>query len=314
MSEINKLSKNDYPKFNPKLHLIEKKSNLSCKFNIENLNIFSPECNSYIEPLSNICFPIFSNDCIKIIQWELNNFLKFKDKCKNLKQFNKFNSFSFINFESPILKNCSNYLPFLFDAFTNNETINLLSNQLGFPIEIIYDYEIVHFAKKIDDNNKKIIDKMNLGKSSKVIIRSKSVAYPYICLIKINPNDISENIPIGYGLFLKGRLIENLAGKIIYNKNTENEMVLCPSFVPKQIKLYEDYKQYQIMKNNNISDNRKNNNLNITNNSIININNDSISNNSSNILQYSSDDYTDDIKSIEKYKIWLNKYYNKSAV
>lgn len=282
MSESN----NEYPKFDPKIHLIldiNNNNNNNKQFNINKLNIFSPECKSYIEPLSNNCFPIFTIDCINIIQWELNNYLKNKDKCTNLKKFDKDTNFSFINFESPIFKNCKKSLPFLYDAFTNKITINLLSNNLGFQIDLINDYEIIHFAKKIDDNNKKIIEKMNLGESSKIIIREKSVAYPYICLIKINKNDISENLPIGYGLFLKGRLIENLAGKIIFNKNTQNEMVLCPSFVPKQIKLYEDFKQNQFLKNNN---------------KIIHLN----------------DDCNDDFKSIEKYKVWLNKYYNKSNI
>lgn len=288
-------SHNEYPKFNPEIHLIldpnnnNNNNNKTKQFDIDKLNIFSPECKSYIEPLSNNCFPIFTIDCIKIIQWELNNYLKNKDKCTNLKKFDKDIDFSFINFESPIFKNCKKCLPFLYDAFTNNLTINLLSNNLGFQIDLINDYEIIHFAKKIDDNNKQIIEKMNLGESSKIIIREKSVAYPYICLIKINKNDISENLPIGYGLFLKGRLIENLAGKIIYNKNTQNEMVLCPSFVPKQIKLYEDFKQNQILKKSN-------------------------NNNNSKKIIHLSDDCNEDFKSIEKYKVWLNKYYNKGNI
>lgn len=311
MSEIEKPT---YPKFNPQLHLItdsyysssDTESNPSdldsspehsnFSFDINKLNLFSKECTSYLEPVSHNCFPVFSPSCIKIIQWELNNYLIKKDECYCLKQFQK-NNISFLNFESPSMKNCKKRLPFLYDAFTSSNTIELLSNKIGFPIEIVPDYEIAHFAKKLDSENKKIVDKMDLGASSKIIIRNKSVAYPYICLIKINQDDIYEKLPTGYAFFLKGRLIENLAGKIIFKKNSPNEMVLCPSYVPKQIKYYEDFKQKQISSS---VMNAQNSKRKIRNRRGIFKTNDK------------SVDYKKDIQSIKKYKTWLNKYYQKA--
>lgn len=294
-----------YPKFSPELHLItcvnsddntktktkaqiptktETKAKTKYKFDIRKLNILSPECKSYLEPLSHNCFPLFTDDCIKIIQWELNNWLLTKDKCDCLKKFEKDKTFSFLNFESPTMKNCISMLPFSYEAFTHPSTTELLSSHLGFPIELVMDYEIAHFAKKIDSHNRHIVEKMNLGVSSKVIIRKKSVAYPYICLIKINPNDICDALPVGYAFFLKGRLIENLAGKIIYNKNTDNEMVLCPSYVPKQINLYENYKQSQ--------------------NKVV----------CSQLYKSIPEEENDEnIKRIKRYKTWLNRYYNSEG-
>lgn len=280
-----------YPSFNPELHLITSedthdasKAKPKIKFDIRKLNILSPECNSYLEPLSQNCFPIFTAACIKIIQWELNNWLLTKDRCDCLKKFEKDKSFSFLNFESPTMKSCVNVLPFSYQAFTHAKTIEVLSSHLGFPIELVMDYEIAHFAKKIDSHNKHMVEKMNLGVSSKVIIRKKSVAYPYICLIKINPNDICAALPVGYAFFLKGRLIENLAGKVIYNKNTVNEMVLCPSYVPKQINLYEDYKQNQ--------------------NKVL---------CSKLYKNFREEENIENIERIKSYKTWLNRYYTSEG-
>lgn len=301
----------EYPKFDPNIHLItDLTAPLRYRCDLKKLDIFSPECKSYLEPLSSKCFPIFTPECIKIIQWELNNWLATKDKCDNLKQFFKDKTFSFLNFESPTLSNCLTLLPFIHDTFTHEETIRILSFHVGFQLDVVMDYEIAHFAKKIDNATKSHIAKLNLGESSKIIIRKKSVAYPYVCLIKLNPHDISPSVPIGYGFFLKGRLIENLAGKIIYTKNSPNEVVLCPSYVPGQIKLYEDLKDRK--QRTKMTKRMKNGPSNINSNKT----NDSslcISTNSKFYKDVRALETDSNTEKIEQYTTWLNRYYMNGA-
>lgn len=229
-----------YPTFDPQLHLINE-NNQSTGITLKNLNFLSNQCKSYIEPIStdNLinCFPLFTSECISIIKWELNEWLLNKDKCENFST-----DYNLINFESPSFKNSSHKLPFLYNALTNPETLNLLSSQIGFQLNIINDYEFIHFAKRLSPGSSgKLFDKDILGKSSKIIIRETSVAYPYICIIKLNKSNFSTQLPVGYAFFLKGRLIENLAGKLI-NQNTKStdEIILCPSFKPKTISIYEN--------------------------------------------------------------------------
>lgn len=287
-----------YLKFNPEKHLIfdynPRKNNY--KFDIRKSNIFSSECNCYLEPVSKNCFPIFTPECIEIFKNEINSWLLRKDSCNNLRPIDKNNKPTFLNFESPTLRNCTSILPFIYDAFTHSETIKLLGIHLGFELDSVLDYEIAHFAKKLDQNSKSFIEKLGLGISSKVIIRKKTVAYPYVCIIKLNPKDICDFLPAGYGIFLRGRLIENLAGKIIFNNNTNNEIILCPSYVPKQINQYEDYKDLIKKK----LKNGKKSQI-ITKNKITNIKKAT--------KGKSFDNTSYDFEKIEKYKLWLNRYY-----
>jgi hypothetical protein len=317
---INISTTDKYPIFDPNIHLndndkINNNNNnkdITYNFNLKNLNILSNECKSYLEPLSTqYCFPIFTIECINIIKWELNNWLLNKDKCDNLKKFEN-NKIFYLNFESPKLINCFDILPFLYSAFTHPKTLDLISNQIGFKLNIILDYEIAHFAKKIDSNlNKKLNNlnsnlNLNFGEYSKIIIREKSVAYPYICIINLNSIDISNNLPLGYGFFLKGRLIENLAGKIIFNKNSNSEMILCPSFVPSKISNYEDLKDRDRFKDQIKKQSFKKIKLSSSSSS------SSSSYSSSNVSlkpNHHDSKIDKDVERIKKYKNWLNSFY-----
>lgn len=281
------LSPDLYPKFDPQIHLINENHKV-INITLKNLNFLSEQCKSYIEPIStdNLinCFPLFTSECITIIKWELNKWLINKDKCENL-----FSDQNIINFESSSFKNSRTKLPFLCDALENPQTLKLLNNQIGFQLNIITDYEFMHFAKRLSPGSAyKLLDKDILGKSSKIILRKKSVAYPYICIIKLNKSNFSTNLPIGYAFFLKGRLIENLAGKLI-NKNIKstNEIILCPSFQPSTISMYENrlYVRKPEKRNKKNVNNNKNGNDN-------------------------GNETTVDVKDIEKYKKLLNNLYN----
>lgn len=300
------LDDSTYPKFDPVLHLIKPSNeNITVKIDIFKENFLSDKCKLYLEQTNDFnSYPVFTLECIKIINWEINswfNSFKISSNLNNLNNLKIFNN-NIINFE--ILKYLHN-LPFLFNALTNNETLNLLSSYLGFEINPILNYEFAHIASKRGNfkNFKNIkFNKNNLN--SKFIIRDKSVAYPFICLIKLNKNQLSDNFKLGYCILLKGRLIENLACKLILKNNSNFQSILCPTYVPKQVKNFEDMKDLCTFN----SKNDKSNQAKISKKSHCQTKNDILSkkctsSNTSNVQN---------LQKIEKYKYWLNNYFKDS--
>ncbi|ODV86913.1 hypothetical protein CANARDRAFT_6483 [[Candida] arabinofermentans NRRL YB-2248] len=267
-----------YPTFNPILHLNYRNTNLIKSIDaIELLNINNDE--HTLEMIGDGSFPLFTQSCIEIMKWELLNYINSKNQSSL-----KLNSC----FESPKLKDCKDILPFVYEAWTNPETSKAISAISGFDLKTCLDYEIAHFAKHSTKKHRHQLNvskyqkrKMNGRANDPLILRKKSIAYPYICLVKMfssqsltaSPNiaatspesrsnstssfvqrshqQFDSSLPEGYAVVLQGRLTENMAYRTLphYRKKYSSKstgaqfnIMLCATFQPVDLIKYEDLK------------------------------------------------------------------------
>ncbi|GME90213.1 hypothetical protein B5S28_g2511 [[Candida] boidinii] len=80
-----------------------------------------------------------------------------------------------------------------------------------------------------------------------LISREKSIAYPYVCIVKLISNEDDES-PEGYGIILQGRININIACKQVIEMNKSMKaignynIVMMATFQPKNLINYEDMK------------------------------------------------------------------------
>ncbi|ESW98845.1 hypothetical protein KL918_001763 [Ogataea parapolymorpha] len=195
--------------FDPVEHLAFSKSKIPRSTNVHSFHL-DPTLNS-LELVGEGSFPLFSRECVDLLRQEVEQYSQVVlDKEPE-------NAFT-----SPKLRDCEQLLPFVYQAWTHPATVHAISVISGFDMKLCLDYEIAHFCRSRN--------------CSQVLVRQKSVAYPYICVMGLNSTDMQSS---GYATVLKGRLSENLATKQPQEKDSLT-VVLCATLQPENVICYED--------------------------------------------------------------------------
>ncbi|KAG7700874.1 hypothetical protein KL951_000989 [Ogataea haglerorum] len=195
--------------FDPVEHLAFSKSKIPRSTNVRSFHL-DPTLNS-LELVGEGSFPLFSRECVELLRQEVEQYSQVVLEKENCNAFT-----------SPKLRDCEQLLPFVYQAWTHPATIRAISVVSGFDMRLCFDYEIAHFCRSRN--------------SSQVLVRQKSVAYPYICVMGLNSADVQSS---GYATVLKGRLSENLATKQPQEKDSLT-IVLCATLQPENVICYED--------------------------------------------------------------------------
>jgi hypothetical protein len=186
---------NQIMRFEPEKHLYStnEEPHTIAKPPVVEMELFSHLNCAYLT-LHTVPFPLFTHQCITYITQEL-----------ELQHHRS---------HSPSLEKCSQTHPFLHSALTHHETLSAISQRINNGtrnrITPINHYEVIHKANT---------------ESGRIILRHRTVAYPYTCIINTNMNGTQlPHLPLGYAVILKGRVIENLAMQL------RVPAVLCPTF------------------------------------------------------------------------------------
>ncbi|OWB68047.1 hypothetical protein B5S33_g4783 [[Candida] boidinii] len=239
------------------------------------------------EIVNNSCFPLFNRNCIEIMKDEFNNYIcnlkknnkqkynKFSFVSEDLKESKKklpfcyqaWNNKHTINAISAIagidLKICSDFEIAHFSKNTTSKktataaTTTLSSSSPSSSSTHSTINKFTHGNNSIKNHNKqkhtnhfKNNNNINNSLTDQVdylISREKSIAYPYVCIVKLISNEDDES-PEGYGIILQGRININIACKQVIEMNKSMKaicnynIVMMATFQPKNLINYEDMK------------------------------------------------------------------------
>ncbi|CDK25514.1 unnamed protein product [Kuraishia capsulata CBS 1993] len=273
--DLSRSSELCYPKFDPTTHLRYRQGHLSKEVKLLSLGV---EESDQMDITGEGALPLFTKQCCEIMRRELINcqqalVLKRTNKKKSSlrylshgKQYNekhlgdrhRGSVTPLISDDrslkssclAPTLRECADVAPFCYSALTHPKSIAAVSAIAGQDLQICPDLEIAHIALCRLDPLAKHKKASAITKESGT--STKSVAYPFICVVRLTGDDSSFELPpIGYSTILQGRFTENIAKnqlcslRLFANSEASTKkqiynVVLTATFQPRDIIKYED--------------------------------------------------------------------------